>query len=165
MSSYSPNTRDISYSPNTRDILFNLNAMGRLESVSHIPTFADVDEELVTSVVDEAARFTRDVIEPLNRIGDRVGSRLTDAEVHTPEGFRDAYQQMTADGWVSLSFPAAENGQALPTLVDTAVTELLQTANLAFAMCPGLATGAAGSIRQFGSGRIALDLSAQTSHR
>ncbi len=142
------------YVPNTRDILFNLNTMGRLESLADMPAFADVDEELVTSVVEEAARFTRDVLEPLNRIGDRHGATLTEAGVRTTEGFGDAYRQMVEDGWISLSFPEQEGGQALPTLVDTAFTELLQTANLSFAMCPGLASGAAGSIRKFGNDEL-----------
>ncbi len=108
---------------------------------------ADTDSE-ADAVLEAAARFARDVLSPLNAVGDAASSRLVAAQgVVTPDGFRDAYRRFCADGWTSLSAPAEFGGQGLSALLGAAVTEIWGGANLAFAMCPESSAGAIEALR------------------
>jgi alkylation response protein AidB-like acyl-CoA dehydrogenase len=98
--------------------------------------------ETASAVLEGAARLAREVLSPLNRIGDTQGSKLTAAGVTTAAGFPQAWQKFCADGWPALAAPEAWGGQALPMLLAAATTEIWGGANLAFAMLPETAVGA-----------------------
>jgi 3-(methylsulfanyl)propanoyl-CoA dehydrogenase len=120
-------------------------------SVTGLQSIAGVSESLsadvTDSVLENAARFAREVLSPLNPIGDRTPPRCTDAGVVTSPGFADAYRRFREDGWSSLSAPAEDGGMGLPTLVAAATGEMWASANLAFAMCPEVAIGAVEALR------------------
>lgn len=103
--------------------------------------------DVTDSVLDNAARFAREVLSPLNPIGDRSPARCTDTGVVTSPGFAEAYRRFREDGWSSLSAPAEDGGMGLPALVAAATGEMWAGANLAFAMCPEVAVGAVEALR------------------
>ena len=120
-------------------------------SVTGLKSIAAASESLsadvADSVLENAAKFARDVLSPLNPVGDRTPARCTDAGVVTSPGFGDAYRRFREDGWSSLSATADEGGMGLPTLVAAATGEMWAGANLAFAMCPEVAVGAVEALR------------------
>ncbi|MFO1352252.1 MAG: acyl-CoA dehydrogenase [Gammaproteobacteria bacterium] len=106
---------------------------------------------LFGSVLEEAAKLASDVLGPLNKTGDRQGARLTVDGVIAADGFKDAYRQFTEGGWNGLALPSEFQGQGLPELLATAVQEMWNSSNLAFALCPLLTAGAVEAILVHGS--------------
>ncbi len=131
------------YAAPLRDMQFVLTELAGLPALSQLPGCQDVGVELVMQVLEENARFSREVLAPLNLSGDVEGARWHDGgKVSTPEGFRQAYEQFVAGGWNALQFPAEFGGQGLPKLVATPVMEMWKSANMAFSLCPLLTAGA-----------------------
>src|SRR5471030_1612417 len=125
------------------DSLFLLNDVLHFDRYGNLPGFADASHDLVEAVLREAAKFSEEVLTPLNRVGDREGcTRHPDGSVSTPTGFKDAFKQMVEGGWIGISVPAEYGGQDLPATLTVAVNEMLCSANMAFAMYPGLTQGA-----------------------
>jgi len=125
------------------DTLFLLNDVLHIDRYGNLPGFADASPDVVEAVLREAAKFSESVLTPLNRVGDIEGcTRHADGSVTTPTGFKDAYKQIIAGGWIGISVPAEYGGQGLPSTLTIAVNELLCSANMAFAMYPGLTQGA-----------------------
>jgi acyl-CoA dehydrogenase len=125
------------------DALFLLNDVFHLDRYGNLPGFADASPDLVEAVLREAARFSEEVLTPLNRVGDEEGcTRHDDGSVTTPSGFKDAYAQLTEGGWIGISAPAEFGGQGLPATLTEIVNEFICSANMAFAMYPGLTQGA-----------------------
>jgi acyl-CoA dehydrogenase len=125
-------------------------ALDHANRVSGLASIASIQESLgdvADSVLESAARFAREVLSPLNPVGDMTPSRWTPEGVLTPPGFVDAYNRFRADGWTSLSAPAEDGGMGLPTLVAAATGEMWAGANLAFAMCAEVAVGAIEALR------------------
>jgi 3-(methylthio)propanoyl-CoA dehydrogenase len=105
-------------------------------------------------VLEAAGRFARDVLSPLNKVGDAAPSRLTQDGVATPPGFSEAYRRFCDDGWPSICAPPQRGGQGLSNLLGAAVTEIWAGANLAFAMCPEAAVGAVEALESHASHAI-----------
>ena len=125
------------------DALFLLNDVFHLERYGNLPGFAEASPDTVEAILREAAKFTEEVLSPLNRIGDKQGcTRHPDASVTTPDGFKDAYRQLVEGGWIGISAPEEFGGQGLPGTMTVLVNEFLCSANMAFAMYPGLTQGA-----------------------
>ena len=125
------------------DALFLLNDVFHLDRYGNLPGFGDASPDVVEAVLREAAKFSEEVLTPLNRVGDREGcTRHPDGSVATPTGFKDAFKQMVEGGWIGISVPAEFGGQDLPATLTVAVNEMLCSANMAFAMYPGLTQGA-----------------------
>jgi len=125
-------------------------AIDRAAAVSGLDSMPDAREalgDLTDSVLENAARFAREVLSPLNPVGDRTPARCTPEGVVTSPGFADAYSRFRDDGWTSLGAPADDGGMGLPTLVAVATGEMWGAANLAFAMCPEVAVGAIDALR------------------
>ncbi len=116
--------------------------------------YEEVLTELTAPILETAARFAAEVLSPLNRVGDRSGSRCEANGVVTPPGFPDAYRRFCDDGWTSLGAPVEFGGQGLPALVAVAVSEMWAGANIAFAMCPELTVGALEAVRVHASASL-----------
>ncbi len=130
------------YVPPLPDMRFVLHELIGLERIAALPGCEHIGRELVDTILDEAGKFARDELAPLNRIGDTQGSRLVHDAVHTPPGFRDAYHQFIAGGWTALTGDPDHGGHGLPALVSAAVQEMWNAANMGFALCPLLSMGA-----------------------
>ncbi|MGB7259130.1 MAG: acyl-CoA dehydrogenase C-terminal domain-containing protein [Pseudolabrys sp.] len=125
------------------DALFLLNDVFHLDRYGNLPGFADASADIVEAVLREAAKLSEESLTPLNRVGDREGcKRHDDGSVTTPTGFKDAYKQVAEGGWIGLSVPAEFGGQGLPATLTEIVNEFMCSANMAFAMYPGLTQGA-----------------------
>jgi alkylation response protein AidB-like acyl-CoA dehydrogenase len=125
------------------DALFLLNDVFHLDRYGNLPGFAEASPDLVEAVLREAGKFAEEVLTPLNRVGDKEGcTRHADGSVTTPTGFKDAFKQMVEGGWIGISVPGEFGGQDLPATLTVAVNEMLCSANMAFAMYPGLTQGA-----------------------
>jgi len=125
------------------DALFLLNDVFHIEHYGNLPGFSDASPDVVEAVLREAAKFSEEVLTPLNRVGDKEGcKRVADGSVTTPKGFKEAYKQIVEGGWIGISVPAEFGGQGLPATMTIMVNEFLCSANMAFAMYPGLTQGA-----------------------
>jgi alkylation response protein AidB-like acyl-CoA dehydrogenase len=125
------------------DALFLLNDVFHIDRYGNLPGFSDASPDVVEAVLREAAKFSEEVLTPLNRVGDKEGcKRASDGSVTTPTGFKDAYKQIVDGGWIGISVPAEYGGQGLPATMTVMVNEFLCSANMAFAMYPGLTQGA-----------------------
>ncbi|MCF8478420.1 MAG: acyl-CoA dehydrogenase C-terminal domain-containing protein [Pseudolabrys sp.] len=125
------------------DALFLLNDVFHIDRYGNLPGFADATPDLVEAVLREAAKLSEDVLTPLNRVGDMEGcTRHADGSVTTPTGFKDAFKQIVEGGWIGISVPEEFGGQGLPSTLTEIVNEYFCSANMAFAMYPGLTQGA-----------------------
>src|SRR5689334_19066294 len=125
------------------DALFLLNDVFHLDHYGNLPGFSDASPDVVEAVLREAAKFSEEVLTPLNRVGDKEGcKRAGDGSVTTPTGFKDAYKQIVEGGWIGISVPPEFGGQGLPATLTEIVNEFFCSANMAFAMYPGLTQGA-----------------------
>ncbi|HKS85026.1 MAG TPA: acyl-CoA dehydrogenase family protein, partial [Pseudolabrys sp.] len=125
------------------DALFLLNDVFHLDKYGNLPGFSDASPDVVEAVLREAAKFSEEALTPLNRVGDKEGCRrAADGSVTTPGGFKEAYRQIIDGGWIGISVPAEFGGQGLPTTLTQIVNEFFCSANMAFAMYPGLTQGA-----------------------
>ncbi len=133
------------------DIRSALRVQGGLDAVLELPGVEGVSGELIDAILEEAGKFATEVLAPLNQPGDRQGSRLVDGVVLTPDGFRDAYRDFAAGGWVGLTAAPRFGGQGLPHLVAAAVSEIWASANMAFSLCPMLSQSAIAALTQHGN--------------
>jgi acyl-CoA dehydrogenase len=134
------------------DVLFLLNDVFHIERYNNLPGFADASADIVGAILEEAGKFCEEVLTPLNRIGDAQGcTRHEDGSVTTPKGFKDAYRSLVEGGWIGISAPAEFGGQGLPIILTEAVNEFMGSANMAFAMYPGLTQGAIAALVAHGS--------------
>ena len=124
-----------------KDMLFVINELAGLDAVSKLPGCEEVNAELVEAVLSEAAKFAQEVLEPLNRVGDKEGAKLADHVVTSPAGFKAAYRQFTAAGWNGLGGLTAYGGQGLPHIISNPVMEMWNSSNMAFCLCPMLTSG------------------------
>ena len=140
------------YRAPVEDTLFILDDVLHYERYGNLPGFAEASRETVEAVLNEAAKLSEEVLQPLNMSGDREGChRNSDGSVTTPKGFRDAFAAFGEGGWQSLAIPEAYGGQGLPHVLSTAVNEYMSSANMAFAMYGGLTSGAAAALLVCGS--------------
>ena len=131
------------YSPPLRDIQFVLHELLQVDKLlKAMPAHVDIDQDTLDQVLEEAGRFCKELVFPLNASGDVEGCTFSAGEVRTPEGFKAAYAQYVAGGWPALSCDPAYGGQGLPVLLNNALYEMLNGANQAWAMYPGLSHGA-----------------------
>ena len=121
---------------------------------ARLPAFADLDADTAAEVLEHAARFAGDVLQPLNGPGDRQGCRLEGGRVKTPDGFAAAWQAFVGGGWPALACDPQWGGQGLPQLVNAALFEMLVAANHGWTMYPGLLHGAYETIKAHGSDEL-----------
>lgn len=141
-----------SYSAPIDDTLFILNDVLKYERFNNLPGFADASPDIVEAVLREAGRVAEEVFFPLNQVGDQEGCvRHDDGSVTTPKGFKEGFEKYKEGGWMGLGFDPEYGGQGLPYVLHTAVSEYLSSANMAFAMYPGLTQGAMAAIHVHGT--------------
>jgi alkylation response protein AidB-like acyl-CoA dehydrogenase len=131
------------YQPPLRDIRFVTEELLDLPSQwAALPAYAELDADTARQVIEEAGKFASDVLAPLNASGDLEGCTLRDGAVTTPRGFREAYQAFVAAGWPALACDPKVGGQGLPHALNAVLHEMLNSANHAWNMYPGLLHGA-----------------------
>jgi alkylation response protein AidB-like acyl-CoA dehydrogenase len=130
---------------------FAITELAGLSEISALPGHRDVNAELVEAVLGEAAKFAREVLDPLNRTGDKQGARLADGRVTAPAGFKEAYRKFIEAGWNGLGGEPEYGGQGLPHLIATPVQEIWKSANLALSLAPMLTAGVLEALRIHGS--------------
>ncbi|CAL60820.1 Acyl-CoA dehydrogenase [Herminiimonas arsenicoxydans] len=134
-----------------KDMLFVMNELADLAAVNTLPGCEDATPETVEAVLEENARFCSEVIAPLNQTGDRQPSAWKDGAVTTTPGFKEAFKAYGAAGWQGVQHPVYFGGQGLPKMVATPCMEMLNAANLSFALCPLLTDGAIEALMTAGS--------------
>ena len=140
------------YTAPTRDTRFIINDLLDLASYNNLPGFEHATQDMIDTVVNEAGKFCSEVLAPLNPVGDEEGcTRHPDGSVTTPTGFKEAFGQYRESGWGTISAPEEWDGQGMPHVLGFAVEEFMSTANMAFAMYPGLTNGAVSALIAAGS--------------
>ncbi|MBV8061569.1 MAG: acyl-CoA dehydrogenase, partial [Alphaproteobacteria bacterium] len=132
----------IPYTPPIDDIRFILTRLIGLNTISALPGYEAVSEDVLDAVLDETAKMASEVFAPLNHSGDKQGAKLADGAVTMPAGFKDAYQAYVDGGWNGLPVAEEYGGQGLPWSLAMPVQEMLQSANLSLALCTLLNQGA-----------------------
>ncbi len=144
----------MSYNAPLKDMLFNIEHLARIDQIAQIPGFEDAGLETAQAVLEECGKLNRDVIAPLNWEGDKNPSFHNGSGVTTTPGFKEAYKQFTEGGWQSLQHPADFGGQGLPKTIGAACGEMLNSANMSFALCPMLTDGAIEALLTAGSDEL-----------
>ena len=139
------------YNAPLKDINFLLKHVIGLDEIARLPGCEEVTPDLVSAIFEEAGKFSKEVLAPLNRSGDMEGAKIANNVVTTPKGFKEAYWKYVEGGWSQLEAPLAFGGQGLPHIVATPVSEMLGSANMAFKLCPLLTLGAIAALDEHGS--------------
>ena len=142
----------MSYTAPLKDMLFNIEHLARIDQIAQMPGFEDAGLETAQAVLEECARLNQDVIAPLNWEGDKNPSfHHNGNQVTTTPGFKEAYRQYSEGGWQGLQHPTDFGGQGLPKTIGAACGEMLNSANMSFALCPLLTDGAIEALLTAGS--------------
>ena len=137
------------YKAPLRDMRFVLHEMYGTEELTEKLGFEDVSEDLVDSILEEAAKMAEGVLLPLNAPGDVEGCHYENGVVRTPKGFPEAYKTFREGGWASLASDPKYGGQGLPESIAKQVEEMLCSANMSFGLYPGLTHGATVAIEGY----------------
>ncbi|NYT57394.1 acyl-CoA dehydrogenase [Alcaligenaceae bacterium] len=141
----------MTYRAPIQDIRFILRELADLDGVLALPGFEEVSGDLVDAVLEENARFVEQAIAPLNRSGDTSGATCSDGKVTTSSGFKQAFIEFGQGGWQGMQHEQEWGGQGLPKLVSAPTSENINSANLAFSLCPLLTDGVIEALTAVGS--------------
>lgn len=141
----------MSYTAPVKEMMFVMNSLANLQGVSELPGFEDAGPETASAVLEECAKFNESVVAPLNWTGDLAPSTLKDGVVTTTKGFAEAFKQYAEAGWQGVQHPTEFGGQGLPKTIGAACIEMLNAANMSFALCPLLSDGAIEALLTAGS--------------
>ncbi len=141
----------MSYRAPLKDMLFDIRHLAGIDEIAKIPGFEEAGFDTAQAVLEECAKFNEEVVSPLNWPGDVNPSAWKDGKVTTTPGFADAYRQYAEGGWQGLQHPADFGGQGLPKTIGAACGEMLNSANMSFALCPLLTDGAIEALLTAGS--------------
>jgi len=139
------------YTPPLADIRFVLHDVLDAQTLAELEGYGDVSAELIDQILEEGGKICEEVLFPINLSGDQEGCRLENGVVHTPKGFKEAYDTFAQGGWCGLSADPEFGGMGMPVLVNTVMQEMICSANMAFGMYPGLSQGAYEAIHAFGT--------------
>jgi len=141
----------MSYRAPLKDFLFGIKELAGIDALSQLPGFEEAGYDTAQAVLEECAKFNEGVVAPLNVEGDVNPSSFTAGEVKTTPGFKQAFKQFGEGGWQGLHHPVDFGGQGLPKLIHAACIEMINSANLSFALCPLLTDGAIEALLTAGS--------------
>ncbi len=144
----------MSYVAPLQDMLFNMEHLAGIDQVAQLPGFEEAGLDTAQAVLEECAKFAQGVVAPLNRPADIAPSSWKDGVVTTSEGFKEAFRQYAEGGWQGLQHPQDFGGQGLPKTIGAACVEMLNAANLSFALCPLLTDGAIEALLTAGSDEL-----------
>ena len=133
------------------EIRFVLEELIGLEAVSALPGLTPVTAEDISGILDQAGKFASEILAPLNQVGDREGATLENGIVRTASGFAEAYKSYCKAGWCASAGNPVYGGQGLPRLINTALFDVWNAANLSFALCNTLTDSAASLLNQHGT--------------
>ena len=139
------------YSPPQENIKFILHDVLNASSLSDLPGYEDVSEDLIDQILEEGGKICADVLFPLNQSGDQEGCTYENGVVRTPKGFKEAYDTFAEGGWCGLSSDPEYGGMGMPVLLNTVMQEMICSANMSFGMYPGLSQGAYEALHHFGT--------------
>jgi alkylation response protein AidB-like acyl-CoA dehydrogenase len=137
-----------------RDMQFVLHEfLNVTEEFKNLPAYQEIDADIINQVLEEGAKFTQEVLFPLNHSGDREGCHYDAATktVTTPKGFKEAYKQYVEGGWAALACDPEYGGQGLPVSLNNSFYEMLNSSNQAWTMYPGLSHGAYECLKEHGT--------------
>ena len=141
----------VAYKAPVKDIVFGYEVIDSYNVLNKIAAFSDFSEDVVVPTMEECAKFSEEVLAPINAIGDQQGATIDNGVVTMPEEFVDAYKKFSDAGWASISLPEEIGGGGMPITLSGGTLEILSTANLAFGLAPGLSAGAISAINFHGS--------------
>lgn len=141
----------MSYQAPIKEMLFVLKELAGIEEIERFEGFEDYGIDTAAAVLEESGKFCAEVVAPLNWEGDRFPSTFDKGEVAVTPGFKEAYTQFVDGGWQGVLHPVEYGGQGLPKIISTPCTEMLNAANLSFALCPLLTDGAIEALLTAGS--------------
>ena len=144
----------MSYKAPLKDMLFDIKHLANIEQVAQIPGFEEAGFDTAQAVLEECAKFNEGVLSPLNWEGDKNPSSWKDGVVTTTPGFKEAFKQYAEGGWQGLQHPVDFGGQGLPKTIGAACGEMLNSANMSFALCPLLSDGAIEALLTAGSDEL-----------
>ncbi|KLO61702.1 acyl-CoA dehydrogenase [Delftia sp. WSY_4] len=144
----------MTYSAPLKDMLFAMEHLAQIDQVAQLPGFEEAGLETAQAVLEECAKLCEGVVAPLNLPGDVAPSSLKDGVVTTTAGFKQAFRQYAEGGWQGLQHPQDFGGQGLPKTIGAACVEMLNSANLSFALCPLLTDGAIEALLTAGSDEL-----------
>ena len=144
----------MTYKAPLKDMLFDIKHLANISEVAKIPGFEDAGFETAEAVLEECAKFNEGVLSPLNWEGDKNPSSFKDGVVTTTPGFKEAFKQYVEGGWQGLQHPSNYGGQGLPKTIGAACGEMLNSANMSFALCPLLSDGAIEALLTAGSDEL-----------
>ncbi len=139
-----------SYTAPIKDMQFILHDVLKA-SEADIPGYDELEPDFTGAVLEEAGKISSEVLTPLNVVGDKEGCRFENGEVYTPTGFKAAFEKLKEGGWTGLDCAPEYGGQGMAYVLALAVGEMMQSANQAFMMYPGLTHGAYSAIHAHGS--------------
>jgi 3-(methylthio)propanoyl-CoA dehydrogenase len=132
----------MTYKAPVKDMLFCMKELAGIDQIAQLPGFEEAGYDTAAAVLEECAKLNEGVMAPLNWEGDKNPSVLKDGKVTTTPGFKDAFKQYAAGGWQGINHPTDFGGQGLPKLIHAACIEMVNSANMSFALCPLLTDGA-----------------------
>jgi len=134
----------MTYQAPVKEMMFLMNHLAGLEQISRLPYFseASVDADTTEAILNESAKFSEEVLAPLNWTGDQQPSYFKDGHVVTTPGFKEAFEKYVEAGWQGVTHPLEYGGQGLPKIISTACQEMANSACLSFSLCPMLTDGA-----------------------
>ncbi len=141
----------MTYRAPVKDMLFVMKELAGIDELTKLPAFEDAGYDTAQAVLEECAKFNEDVVAPLNVEGDRNPSYFKDGQVISTPGFKEAFKQFGDGGWQGLQHPTDFGGQGLPKLIGAACGEMINSANVSFALCPLLTDGAMEALLTAGS--------------
>ena len=141
----------VTFKAPVKDIVFGYEVIDSYNILNKIAAFSDFSADVVIPTMEECAKFSEEVLAPINAIGDQQGATINNGVVTMPEEFVDAYKKFSDAGWASISLPEEIGGGGMPITLSGGTLEILSTANLAFGLAPGLSAGAISAINFHGS--------------
>jgi len=139
------------YAAPIRDMKFVINELVGLDQISALPGCEEVTPDLVDAVLEEAGKFAAGVLDPLNKLGDRTGARFDNNVVTAAPGFKEAFRQFSEGGWTGLNCDPQFGGQGLPHIISAQTSEMWNSANMSFCLCPMLTAGVVAALMRHGS--------------